>query len=47
MLKCVPFFAPPNSENLAYDSMPITYMNGKDSDLRNGLIKSYQQGIVD
>ena len=35
----------PKSENTACDS--ITYKNGKDTDLRNGFIKSYQQGIVD
>ena len=32
-------------ENTACDS--ITYINGKDSDLRNVFIKSYQQGNID
>ena len=35
----------PKSENTACDS--ITYINGKDIDLRNGLIKSYQRDFVD
>ena len=40
------FFNPrPKSENTPCDS--ITYINGKDSDLRNVFIKSYQEGIVD
>ena len=39
------FYQCPKSENLECDS--ITYINGKDSDLRNGFIKSYPPGIVD
>ena len=46
LLKCFPLISYPrlNLENSAFDS--ITYVNGNDSDLRNGLIKSYQQGIA-
>ena len=47
LLKYMPliFHPRPKSENPVCDS--ITYINGKDFDLRNGLIKSYQQGIAD
>ena len=39
------FYPRPKSENSACDNIP--YINDKDSNLRNGFIKSYQQGIVD
>ena len=39
------FYPHPSSENSACDS--ITYINGKDFDLHNGFIKSYQQGTLD
>ena len=38
------FYPRPKSENTACDS--ITYINDKDSDIRNGVIKSYQQVVV-
>ena len=39
------FYLRPKSENTVCDI--ITYINGKDSDLRKGFVESYQQGIVD
>ena len=39
------FYPRQKTENLPCDS--ITYINGKDSDLRNDSIKSYQQGMLD
>ena len=38
------FYTRPKYEFVACDS--ITYINGKESDLRNGFIKSYQQIFV-
>ena len=38
------FLSGPKSGNSTCDS--ITYINGKDSDLCNGFMKSYQQDIV-
>ena len=37
------FYPRPKSENSVCDS--ITYINGKEFDLRNGYIKSYCQGL--
>ena len=42
---CYFFYPRRKSENSACDS--IGCINGKDSEIRNCFIKSYQQGIVD
>ena len=41
------FYPHPKSDNTACECDSITYKNGKDSDICNGFIKFYKQGIVD